>query len=136
VPPKTASLISKALPANVKLVTLTSNYESFHGGAWLLRLSHLYEAGESALAVPVAVDLSEIFAEAGLTITTAVETSLTANGPLPPPPEAWKSAPATDAQAAFLEDRAAAAFTEKVPFAYPVVTIRPMEVRTFLATFN
>jgi len=136
VPPKTASLISKALPANVKLVTLTSNYESFHGGAWLLRLSHLYEAGESALAVPVAVDLSEIFAEAGLTITTAVETSLTANGPLPPPPEAWKSAPATDAQAAVLEDRAAAAFTEKVPFAYPVVTIRPMEVRTFLATFN
>ena len=29
----------------------------------------------------------------------------------------------------------AKAYEEKVPFAYPSVTLRPMEVRTFLATF-
>ena len=47
----------------------------------LLRLSHLYESGESALAVPVEVDLSKVFAEAGLKITGATETTLTANAP-------------------------------------------------------
>ena len=119
-------------------MTLTSNYAAFNGGAWLLRLSHLYEAGEQdTLAVPVEVDLEKIFAEAGLTIKSAVETSLTANGPLDLSKKlAWKSEAKTEAQQVELDARAAVSFTERVAFAYPKVTIRPMEVRTFLAKFE
>ncbi|MEC8564995.1 MAG: hypothetical protein VXY90_14095, partial [Pseudomonadota bacterium] len=40
------SAVSEALPPNVKLVTLTNNYAGIHEGKLLLRLSHLYEAGE------------------------------------------------------------------------------------------
>ena len=136
--PTTYSLVSEALPKNVKLVTLTSNYAAFNGGAWLLRLSHLYEAGEQdTLAVPVEVDLEKIFAEAGLTIKSAVETSLTANGPLDLSKKlAWKSEAKTEAQRVELDARAELSFTERVAFAYPKVTIRPMEVRTFLAKFE
>ena len=35
-----------------------------------------------------------------------------------------------------LADIAADAFETRVPFAYPKVTLRPMEVRTFLASFE
>ena len=133
-------LVAEALPKNVKLVTLTSNYAAFNDGAWLLRLSHLYEAGESDdLAVPVAVDLSKIFAKAGLTIKSATETTLTANGPIDAALDKkldWKTEPATQAQKDVLDARAQIAFTERVAFDYPVVTIRPMEVRTFLAHFE
>ena len=76
----TFSAVSSALPPNVKLVTLTSNYASFNDGQWLLRLSHLYEAGEHpTLAQPVTLNLQEVFGKAGLKISGAVETSLTAN---------------------------------------------------------
>ena len=76
----TFSAVSAALPPNVKLVTLTSNYASFNDGQWLLRLSHLYEAGEHpTLAQPVTLNLQEVFGKAGLKISGAVETSLTAN---------------------------------------------------------
>jgi hypothetical protein len=39
-----ASMLSAALPANVKLLTLTNNYVSINNGALLLRLAHLYQA--------------------------------------------------------------------------------------------
>jgi hypothetical protein len=39
-----ASMLSAALPANVKLLTLTNNYVSINDGALLLRLAHLYQA--------------------------------------------------------------------------------------------
>ena len=75
--------IAKELPANLKLVTLTSNYAAHNDGKYLLRLSHLYEAGEhSTLAQPVTINLEEIFAKAGLTIKSAIETTLTGNQPL------------------------------------------------------
>ena len=41
------SALSKALPPNVKLVTLTSNYAAINGGRLLLRLSHLCETSAS-----------------------------------------------------------------------------------------
>ncbi|KAL3916322.1 MAG: hypothetical protein SGPRY_006870, partial [Prymnesium sp.] len=57
--PKSALLA--ALPRNVKLVTLTSNYADHNGGKLLLRLSHLYQKGEhSTLATPVEVDLLKV----------------------------------------------------------------------------
>ena len=87
--------------------------------------------------MPVEVDLEKIFAEAGLTIKSAVETSLTANGPLDLSKKlVWKSEAKTEAQQVELDARAAVSFTERVAFAYPKVTIRPMEVRTFLAKFE
>ena len=66
----------------MKLVTLTSNYAATHGGQLLLRLSHLYQAGEHpTLATPVTVNLEEVFGEAGLKTHAATETTLTANRP-------------------------------------------------------
>jgi len=130
------SLISKALPASVKLQALTSNYAKFNDGAWLLRLSHLYEAGESDLAQPVTVDLSEVFAEKGLKITGATETTLTANAPVNTDRLQWKAEARNDEVRAVLDARSELSFEERVPFSYPKVTIRPMEVRTFLAHFK
>merc|ERR1719387_3328765 len=73
-PSKEFSALSTELPKNVKLVTLTNNYAEHNDGKLLLRLSHLYEAGEHpALATPVTVDLSKVFNEPNLRITDAVE---------------------------------------------------------------
>jgi len=136
----TFSALSQALPPNLKLVTLTSNYEAFNNGQWMLRLSHLYQAGEHpTLAVPVTINLQEIFHTAGLTITAATETTLTGNRAL----EDWQKSkhrwPTFDPDAAVAAQMAVAdakAFNHREPFVFPTVTIRPMEVRTFLASFR
>ena len=121
------TVLAEPLPPNVKLVTLTSNYAQAHNGQWLLRLAHVYEAGETTddLAQPVTIDLTRYFRRPGLAITSAVETTLTANA-APAARLTWK----TEVTA---ED---AAFTARTPFAYPALTLRPMEVRTFLARFR
>ena len=76
----------EALPPNVKLVTLTSNYAATHGGQLLLRLSHLYQAGEHpTLATPVTVNLEEVFGEAGLKITPPPRRRSPPTAPPPPP---------------------------------------------------
>jgi alpha-mannosidase len=136
----TFSALSSALPPNVKLVTLTSNYASFNDGKFMLRLSHLYEAGEHpTLAVPVAVDLEKVFGKAGLKITSAVETTLTGNRPLAEVDAnkfRWKTRAPNQAVEALMAESTAKAFEERIAFNYPVVTIRPMEVRTFMASFE
>jgi len=59
-PFKPSSSLGAPLPPNVKLVTLTSNYADIHDGQLLLRLSHLYGAGEHpTLSQPATVDLSQ-----------------------------------------------------------------------------
>lgn len=134
------SMLSSALPPNVKLVTLTSNYASHNDGKLLLRLAHLYQVGEHAtLAQPVVLDLKRIFGRAGLKITSAVETTLTGNRGM----DEWEKAKhmwkghATNAQASTrLDITSKLAFTKRVPFVFPQLTLRPMEVRTFLATFE
>jgi len=138
---KTFTALSAALPANVKLVTLTSNYEAANHGAWLLRLSHLYEAGEHpTLAVPVEVNLTHVFGKVGLGITGATETTLTANQPLAEVKarqHQWATRTANENVAAQLaHDQTMDFATQRNVFAYPIVTISPMEVRTFLATFK
>ena len=136
----TTTALSNALPPNIKLVTLTSNYESFNGGKLMLRLSHLYEAGEHpTLAVPQEVDLAQVFGKAGLKITSAEEYSLTGNRPIAEMDKnkfKWPTHYPNSAVAAQFAGHDKHAFTTKVPFAYPKVTIRPMEVRTFWATFE
>ena len=126
------TILAEPLPPNVKLVTLTSNYADAHDGQWLLRLAHIYEAGETTLddlAQPVTIDLSRYFRAPGLVITSAVETTLTANAP-PADRLAWKTAPVS------VEADEDVSFTQRTEFAYPSLTLRPMEVRTFLARFR
>lgn len=77
---KTFSALSAELPANVKLMTVTNNYASVHNGQVLLRLAHMYELNEhDTLSAPATVDFTTVFAKAGLKVTAAVETTLTAN---------------------------------------------------------
>jgi len=129
--------LSAAMPPNVKLVTLTSNYAKHNNGQLMLRLSHLYQTGEHpTLAQPVTVDLEQVFGKAGLKITAATETTLTGNRLLSDVTvHKWRSHAPNERVAARMDKVDAHAFTERVPFAYPQVTIRPMEVRTFLASF-
>merc|ERR1711871_328814 len=131
-PSKEFSALSTELPKNVKLVTLTNNYAEHNDGKLLLRLSHLYEAGEHpTLATPVTVDLSKVFNEPNLRITDAVETTLTGNRPLSEIKHfKWATVDGPK------DPSAPTPFEERVPFKYPTVTIRPMEVRTFMASFT
>jgi len=132
------SALKAALPPSVKLVTITNNYAAFNGGKWLLRLAHLYQAGEHpTLSVPVEVDLSKVFGKAGLRLVAAEEVSLTANqgrDAMEASRFQWDTRTKNAGVAEQLES--CAAFEERVPFKYPLVTIRPMEVRTFLASFT
>jgi len=136
----TFTALSSALPPNVKLVTLTSNYADFNEGRFMLRLSHMYEAGEHpTLAVPVTVDLEKVFGKAGLKITGAEETILTGTRSVAASDAskfAWKTRAPNEAVAAQMSEFQDLAFEERVPFTYPTVTIRPMEVRTFMASFE
>jgi len=140
-PPKTAptSFLNAALPPNVKLVTLTNNYADFHQGKLLLRLSHLYAVGEHpTLSLPVDVDLSTVFAKEGLRISGAEETTVTGSKQLAAGStggHVWTTHAATPAAAAEMAKIDAHAYAARVPFTYPKLTLRPMEVRTFLATF-
>merc|ERR1712167_454618 len=126
------------MPSNVKLVTITSNYAAHNKGQLLLRLSHLYEVGEHPkLSLPVDVNLANIFSKAGLKITGASETTLTGNQPVANVKRhKWNTRFANEnVKSAFAENAATcdatSCLTERVPFKYPIVTIRPMEVRTF-----
>jgi len=134
------SALSRALPPTVKLVTLTNNYADFNDGKWMLRLSHLYGAGEHpTLSQPVEVNLQEIFSAAGLRLNSAIETTLTGNRPLAEferTKHTWRTHENDKAVADHLAKLDERAFSTRVPFAFPTVTIRPMEVRTFLADFN
>jgi alpha-mannosidase len=124
------SAVGQELPKNIKLVTLTNNYAGHNQGMLMLRLSHLYEAGEHpTLATPVEIDLKQVFAKAGLTITNAIETTLTGNKPL---------SEVSKFQWATVEPNPAdpTPFETRIPFEFPKVTIRPMEVRTFMASFE
>jgi len=140
-PPTTppSSALGAALPPNVKLVTLTNNYADFHHGKLLLRLSHLYAVGEHpTLAKPVELDLSAVFSKAGLRIVNAEETTVTGSKLLTPGStggHVWKTHTSSAAAAAEMAAIDGKAYDARVPFAYPKLTLRPIEVRTFLATF-
>ena len=104
-------------------------------GRLLLRLAHLYQVGEHPdLAQPVTVDLQDVFGQAGLRLTAAVETTLSANRLLE---EADKTKHKWQTRAAEAAAPTAHAkpFEQRAPFVFPKLTVRPMEVRTFLAEF-
>ena len=53
--------VSKSLPSNVRLMTLTSNYADINDGQMLLRLAHMYSIGEHpTLAQPATVKLADV----------------------------------------------------------------------------
>ncbi len=79
------------------------------------------------------LDLAKVFGKAGLRLTGAVETTLTANRLLSEW-EATKHKWQTTAEPK-AEGKQPVPFETRVPFAFPQLTIRPMEVRTFLADF-
>lgn len=133
-PVPTSSFISKALPANVKLLTMTSNYLEANGNRVMLRLAHMYSVGEHpTLSQPVTVSLVDVFGKAGLTIQSAEETSLTGN---------------QDAKDMDKRRRTKLWHTEDNAHLRPVmrarldpaddalsVTLGPMEIKTFWVTF-
>jgi len=133
--------IAAELPPNVKLVTVTSNYKDFNNGSFLLRLAHLYSTGEeSALAAPVTFSLASVFAKQGLKIASISETSLTANQPIAEM-DAKKFNWNTEACGEVLAQlNSAKSYETRVPFDSSSddlsLTLRPMEVRTFLANFE
>ena len=125
------SAISKLLPENVKLMTLTNNYQAISDGAVFLRLAHLYSVGEHpTLSQPATVSLKALFAEAGLTITSAEAWSLTGNTPqakLDAQYYDWKEGKVTG-------NPGRVKFDPNDPTLS--VTLRPMELRTFFVKFS
>lgn len=136
------SYLNEDLPSQVKIQTLTNNYAAHNNNQLLLRLSHLYQVGEHpTLSKPVDVDLEKVFAKDGLKIASATEVSLTANqlvSEMDARKHSWKTAPLNERVEENLLDakNKRAGFESRVKFNYPVVTMRPMEVRTFLVRFD
>ena len=120
----------------MKLLTLKNMpAEDGHNGGMLLRLSHLYEAGESdTLSRPATVSLASVFAAATLKLVAAEEWTLTANQPL-------ATLQATRAKLApwKVSQKHAATAMPHVPFDSTDpsfnVTLAPMAVRTFVVHF-
>lgn len=137
------SAIGKELPPNVKLVTLTNNYASFNDGAILLRIAHLYSVDEHPTLSQIAnVSLTSVFSKAGLKIVSAVETTLTGNQ-VKDTFEAnklkWDTVDVTSSGAVTKQLKEHTPFNKRVPFDPTSsdlnVSIRPMEVRTFMVKF-
>lgn len=130
--PKTpsATMLTAALPENVKLMTVTNNYANINDGAHLIRLAHLYQVGEHpTLAEPVNVSLATLFE--GRPITAAQEVTLGANQDM----AAFQAKKMVWNTKYIHHDKRLDAF-DRVAFdpasADLSVTLRPMEVRTFL----
>jgi len=118
-----ASLLSAPLPANVHLATTHAHSK----GTLLLRLAHLYEAGEdAALSANATVALATLFA--GRTIASAVDMTLPGTQPL-----------AGVRQVTYRTDDGDAFVAPVLP-APPAgaglsVTLGPMDIRTLMVTF-
>lgn len=120
------SAVAESLPANVKLQTLTNTYAAINDGRLLLRLAHLYGAGEHpTLSTAAEVDLSKLFGGSHA-ILSAEEMSLTANQnreEMEQRKYQWN----TDGE------RTGASWIASKGLK---VTLRPMEVKTFLVTMG
>ncbi len=137
----TFSALSAALPENVKLMTLGTIAPQYNDQVFL-RLAHLYEAGEHpTLAQPVTVSLQSIFGKAGLQLKNATEVSLTGNqspADLANAKLVWTVAGEEEQMPQVAGCTAGKSCTEH---AKPLnvkdftVTLRPMDIRTFVVEF-
>jgi len=129
------SAIAAQLPANVKLMTISSNYKAWNDGKLILRLSHMYAVGEHAtLSQPATIDLATVFAKTGLKLTSMSETLLTANQGK----DQWeKKKKVWPTEQMYENTNVAAAQTEHVPLVEGdmSITIRAMELKTYLVEF-
>ena len=118
-----ASLLAAPLPENVHLATAHAHSKT----TLLLRLAHLYEAGEGgALSANATVALRGLFA--GKTVASAVEMTLPGSQPLAGVPKRTYKTDAGDS------------FTLPVVPPAPAgadlsITLGPMDLRTFMVTF-
>lgn len=81
----------------------------------------------------------QVFGAANLTISSAVETTLTGNRRISEwksMKHRWRSHPANWKVRAHLDELAKVSPEEGSGGGFPRIIIRPMEVRTFLATFE
>eukprot|EP01052_Picozoa_sp_SAG31_P042437 SAG31_NODE_6735_length_1906_cov_1.819037_2_plen_243_part_00 len=132
------SAIAGQLPANVRLMTLSSNYKEWNGGKLILRVAHKYQVGEHpSLSKPATFSLAQIFSKSGLKITAAEETTLTANQDR----AAWEAKKMRWPSTEVVDRDLAGAPQETRSFLDPsdaemMVTINAMEVKTFLVTLG
>ena len=119
-----ASLLAAPLPPNLALATV----HALNSSAWLVRLAHLYEAGEdAALSAPATVQLASLFAPRA--VAAAVEMTLPGAMPL--------------ADVAKTTYRTESGRTYTLPVVPPVpagpalaVTLTAMQIRTFLCSMG
>lgn len=115
--------ITKDLPANVHLL----NLRTLETGETLVRLNHIFAVNEDAtLSKPATVDLGSLFKD--LTISSIREMSLTANTPVNDVHRlTWNTGSLQSKP--FVPSSATKA---TAPY---VITLQPMEIRTFLVRF-
>ena len=118
----TASVLAAPLPPNVYLTTLHAHNDT----SMLLRLAHLYDAGEdAALSAPATVDLAGLLA--GKTITSAVDMTL-------PGAQTLASVPSRT----YTTDGGATYTVPVLPAppagAKSTIILQPQEIRTFSIT--
>jgi len=133
------SAIKDALPANIKLMTLTSNYDSIFEKKVMLRLAHLYSVDEHpTLSKAQEVALSEIFAKAGLKVTEVEEMSLSASMPLAQMEAEKLKWPqhATTGMWHTSENAVSERTLLRADDPTFTVTLRPMEIRTLIVSLE
>jgi hypothetical protein len=136
----TFSAVSAAMPKNVKLMTLTNNYQELFEGGLMLRLAHLFSVDEHpTLSKPVNVSLAHVFAKADLKITSVKEMSLSGNMALKDMDKDKDVWPTHDPTGGKMWHTAEAEPNERVLMKPTddtfTVTLRPMELRTLIVTF-
>lgn len=130
-PLSVGSAMGSALPTNVQLVTL----ERVSENKLLVRLGHQFAVGEDAtLSLPVEVDLASLLSPLGP--VSAEEYTLSATQ-LRSEREGekirWQSVLSTSVKGEEVRERAVAKATQ-VSGAKMVVTLEPLEIRTFIVT--
>jgi hypothetical protein len=118
---KTYSALNSTVPKNIHIETI----RALPDGYVLLRLHHLFGVAEdSKYSLPASVDVSSLFS--GFIPVEMIEMSLTANQPLNKVNRLeWNTGGSEGARF----------HTETVPASSYVVTLNPMQIRTFLVRF-
>ena len=130
------SAIQGDLPPNIKLMTISNNYAQWNNGQLIFRFAHMYQVDEHAtLSQPATFSLASIFSKAGLKVSAASETMLTANQPR----KSWEAK-----KKVWVVDEVVDRGVSKNPQdrrtwleesdASLTVTMNAMEVKTFLVT--
>jgi alpha-mannosidase len=130
------SAIAGELPENVRLMTITGNYAAWNEGKYILRVAHKYQVDEHpVLSKPATFSLASIFSKAGLKVTAAEETTVSANQNR----AAWEAKKKVWHTEEVVERGVSDSPQEARIFLDPAdtameVTINAMEVKTFLVT--